>query len=295
MKVYLDCHACIVRQALEAARLATDDERVHARVLRAVMARLLELPPEHTPIHVARETQMAICQAGGGDDPYAEVKREYNRRALAMEPASRAHIETAADRLAAAVKLAIAGNIMDFGATGGVFDLEAVIDRALASDLDPTAFDALRRQLARAGLVLYLGDNTGEIVFDRLLIEEIHRFSPADVVFVARSHPVLNDATCADAEFVGMPRVARVIGNGSDAPGTILAWCSRELRQLFARADVIIAKGQGNYESLSGQEGPIYFLLQAKCAVVAADLGVDEGSTVLRAQSRLAARAAATG
>lgn len=295
MKVYLDCHACIVRQALEAARMATDDEKVHARVMKAVMARLIDLPPELTPIHVARDTQAVIREACGDGDPYARVKRQYNEQALQMEPALRSHIEDSPDRLAAAVKLAIAGNIMDFGATGGVFDLERVIDSTLASDLDPASFAALQNQLGGAGLVLYLGDNTGEIVFDRLLIEEIHRFCPAEVVFVVRSHPVLNDATRVDAEAVGMPGVARVIGNGSDAPGTVLEWCSPELRQLFAEADVIISKGQGNYESLSGQEGPIYFLLQAKCAVVARDLGVAEGTTVLRAQTPMAAQAAAAG
>ena len=293
MKVYLDCHACIVRQALEAARLATDDEQVHARVMKAVMARLMDLSPEHTPIHVARETQLAIREAGGGDDPYAEVKREYNRRALEMVPVLQSHIDAHPNRLAAAVKLAIAGNIMDFGATGGIFDLEEVIDSALASDLDAETLDTFRRQVENARLILYLGDNTGEIVFDRLLVEEIHRFSNAEVVFAVRSHPVLNDATPADAEEVGLPDVARVIGNGSDAPGTVLDWCSDELRQLFATADVIISKGQGNYESLSGTQGPIYFLLQAKCEVVGRDLGVPKGTTVLRAQTPEAIRKAA--
>lgn len=287
MKVYLDCHACIVRQALEAARLASDDEQVHDRVVKAVMSRLLDLSPEQTPIHLARDTQVAIRAAGGGTDPYAEVKREYNQRALEMVPELLAHIDASPDRLATAVRLAIAGNIMDFGATGGVFDLEGVIDDALASDLDADTVAAFRQQVEDAGLILYLGDNTGEIVFDRLLIEEIRRVSRADVVFAARSHPVLNDATPSDAAAVGMTAVAQVIGNGSDAPGTVLEWCSDELRQRFDDADVIISKGQGNYESLSETEGPIYFLLQAKCEVVGRDLGVPRGTTVLRAQPRL--------
>ena len=140
--------------------------------------------------------------------------------------------------------------------------------------------------LGRASRILYLADNAGEIVFDRLLIE---RMPPGKVTVGVRGFPVINDATMKDAEDTGMTELAEVIDNGSDGPGTILDDCSQSFRDRFDEADLIIAKGQGNYETLSEVDKDIYFLLKAKCAVIARDMGCQEDDMILKRSESMAA------
>ena len=158
---------------------------------------------------------------------------------------------------------------------------EEDIKRSLSQSLaGPFAgdLDSFRAAISEAGEILYLADNTGEIVFDRLLIERL----PAPGITVAvRGAAVLNDATLADARVAGLDQVAQVIDNGSGAPGTILGECSAAFRERFESADMIIAKGQGNFETLAGGPGNIFFLLKVKCSVVAAHTGLDIGTHAL--------------
>jgi uncharacterized protein with ATP-grasp and redox domains len=155
-----------------------------------------------------------------------------------------------------------------------------------ASMEQPFSVNNYNRFLGRLNncrVLLYIGDNAGEIVFDRLLVEEIRENNMGiEVYFVVRGGPVINDATMEDALAVGMERVARVISSDSDAPATILSQCSEEVNRLYQSADVIIAKGQGNYESLEGEGGNIFFLLRAKCHLIADLLGVKVGDFILK-------------
>lgn len=181
-------------------------------------------------------------------------------------------------------RLAILANSLDFGSNFDHGGIEAIIDEATACSL-PLAvnnYDEFRSRLESSRSLLYLGDNAGEIAFDRLLIEEINRLNELETYFVVRGRPVINDVTVEDALAVGMDRVAMVVSNGSDAPATILSQCSTELQQLFRSADIIIAKGQGNYESLEGESESIFFLLRAKCPLIAKLLGVSVGDCVLK-------------
>ena len=137
-----------------------------------------------------------------------------------------------------------------------------------------------------------LADNAGEIVFDRLLIEQL----PIDRVTVAvRGYPVINDATLDDAETAGLTDIVDVISNGSDAPGTLLDDCSEAFRSRFEEADLIIAKGQGNYETLAQSPRPIFFLLRVKCPVVARDLDYPVGSMVVHPSTALTTSAEVEG
>jgi hypothetical protein len=139
--------------------------------------------------------------------------------------------------------------------------------------------DMLRESIDSAKNILYLGDNCGEIVFDRLLIEQL----PLDkVTFVVRGGPIINDATMGDARETGMTELVNVIDNGSNIPGTVLEKCSKEFRECFVDADLIIAKGQGNYETLSSCEKNIFFLLQAKCPVISGHIGCEQGSFIVK-------------
>lgn len=280
MKTYLDCFPCFCRQTLEAVRFVTDDPAVHEDTLRRVLKAASEMNLRSTPPEMGRYIHHLIRDLTGNGDPYKKVKAEYNAAALALYPGLKRKVAAAPDRLEAAVRLAIAGNIIDYGATPGLEQSSAwqVIDEALTKPLFGCGVAAFREAVERAGRILYLGDNAGEIVFDRLLVEEL---DPAKTTFVVREVPIINDATMADAEAAGLTGIVRVISNGGDAPGTLLDECSPEFREEFSRADVVISKGQGNYETLSDVPRRIFFLLMAKCEMIARDIGCERGSMVL--------------
>jgi uncharacterized protein with ATP-grasp and redox domains len=286
MKSYLDCLPCLMNQALRAARAATDDEEVQRQVVNAMASLIPELSLGLKPPEIAQRGYRLIRQITGNNDPFYKAKVEANRTALALWLRLKQLIEQSADRLFMACRLAILANSIDFGPNYVHGDIEAIIDEAVTCSL-PLAvndYDRFWSSLNKSRTLLYLGDNAGEIVFDRLLIEEIHRFKELETYFVVREKPVINDVTIDDAQAVGMDSVARVISNSSDAPATILSQCSAELRQLFRSADIIIAKGQGNYESLEGELGNIFFLLRAKCPLLAELLGVNVGDCVLKGE-----------
>jgi len=282
MKAYVDCYPCFLRQALEAARMATDDEGIHRRVLQHVAALIAEFPPEATPVEMGEGIHRAVREMSASPDPYREVKRESNDLALSLYPELREMVKGSPDPLLTAIKIAAAGNVADFGANPG-FDLERSVREALAHDLVGSDFPLFRSRLREARRILYVGDNAGEIVFDKILVEEMVGRG-AEVTFVVRGGPVLNDATSEDARYVGMDEFAEVITSGTLSPGTALRNADPAFLDRFNGADLVLAKGQGNYEGLSDEPGPLFFLLTVKCAVVARDLGVRIGERVLRAQ-----------
>ena len=182
-----------------------------------------------------------------------------------------------------AVELAIAGNIIDFGVKNNVnvrHELKKILAQEHLSARKRSLFHyaQFRRSLRRAGNILYLADNAGETVFDRILIEEIRSQWPgARIEYAVKARPVINDALAEDAYACGIDKVARVVSNGADAPGTVLPLCSREFRQKFRRADMVISKGQGNFESLSNEKRLVFFLFMVKCPVVARETGCTMG------------------
>ncbi len=278
MKTYLDCYPCFLRQALEAARMAGADDRQQRAVLGRVLDLLKQIDPASTPPEIGDRVHRIVRREVGNDDPYRVVKETSTRQALALYPRLRALLAEADDPLEVAVRMSIAGNIIDLAAATGGYDLWGTVERVLAQPFAVDDRDAFREALSRAGQVLYLADNAGETVFDRLLIETLD----VPVVYAVKGGPTLNDATLEDARAAGVDRVAEVVSTGLDAPGTILARCSDEFRRLYDEAEMVIAKGQANYETLS-EEGPrVFFLLQTKCPVIARDVGVPVGSVVLR-------------
>ena len=285
MKTYLDCLPCLLNQALRAARAATDDEAVQRQVVNAVAGMIPELPLGLKPSEITQRAYRLIGEITGKNDPFHQSKAEANHAVLAIYPRLQKLVQQSADRLFIACKLAIAGNSIDLGPKFEYGSIESIIDAAACPlPLVVNEYDQFWSSLSNCQQILYLGDNAGEIVFDRLLIEEINRVKKVNICFVVRDSPVINDVTMDDALAVGIDRVARVVSNGSDAPGTILSQCSAELQRLYRSADIIISKGQGNYESLEGEPGNIFFLLRAKCTLVARSLGVGVGDCVLKRQ-----------
>ena len=280
MNTSLDCIPCIIRQALEAARLVSTDAADHEKTLRAVLRWTGEMDLNLSPPFIAQRIHRFLRDLTNIQDPYRVAKDAQNRMALALFPDLKIQVANAADPLIMALRLALAGNNIDMGVFRDVNEsmVQASIHQALTEPFAGDA-EAFRSAVAQAGYILYLADNAGEIVFDRLLIEQL---APARVTVAVRGAPVINDATISDARTIGLCDVVEVIGNGSDAPGTLLDSCSPEFQRCFAQADLVIAKGQGNFETLSDFPGNIIFLFKAKCPVIANYAQVPLGAGVLR-------------
>jgi uncharacterized protein with ATP-grasp and redox domains len=281
MKTYIDCMPCFIRQALDSVKLITDDEIIQEQVVRHVLMMAANLNMSQSPPALGQQIHRLIRKLSGIEDPYRELKQRFNKLALQMSAELRKSICLSKKPLEAAVRLAIAGNIIDLGLKTSLTesDVERILKTCLTANFDSSQMDEFKNSIDSAERILYLTDNAGEIVFDRLLIERL----PLEKVTVAvRGKPVINDATMEDAEFVGLTEMVEVIDNGSDAPGTILETCSDEFQRRFEEADLIIAKGQGNYETLSETEKNIFFILKAKCPVIARDLDCEIGKMVLR-------------
>jgi uncharacterized protein with ATP-grasp and redox domains len=277
MKTYLDCIPCFFKQALFAARVAVEDETRIKAVLDKVGMLIAEIPLNSSPPETGREVYRTVREVTGVDDPFRDLKAKSIDKALALYPSLKHLLGKAKDPLKTAVRLAIAGNVIDFGANPD-FQLEQDIKEVLQKEPAINHYQAFKEKLARAQDILYLGDNAGETVFDRLLIETMGK----PVTFVVRGSPIINDATEEDALSSGLGEVATIFSSGCDAPGTVLGGCSEPFLAHFNKADLIISKGQGNYETLSQEKRPIFFLLKAKCPVIARDLGVKAGDIVIR-------------
>ena len=288
MKAYLDCIPCLIRQALDTARLSTDDEKIQRMTLIQVMNFLINFfqnnPDEvPTPPYIAYHIYRIIKEVTKCEDPYHEIKVKYNEIALNMYQELKNIVENSSDPLLTAIRLAIAGNIIDFGTTGGQFDLKATLKEVLTQEFAICHYDLFCESLKNSETLLYLGDNAGEIVFDKVLIEEILKKHKSKIYYAVKGAPVINDVTIEDAEQVKMNEVAEVITTGCDAPGTILNLCSEEFLKIYNNADMIISKGQGNYETLSEEKKKnIFFLLKAKCAIIARHLKVKVGDIILK-------------
>jgi len=286
VRIYLDCIGCFVRQALDAARLATDDEQIHKKVVEQVLRLAADLDMSQSPPVIGQHIHRLIRSLVGSDDPYYRVKKQSNSLALKLYSDLRKRIISSENRLETAVRLAIAGNIIDFGVKSSLSELEVkkAISDSLSGYLDPEQVQDFKNAIMEAEEILYLADNAGEIVFDHLLIEQL----PIEkVTVVVKGSPVINDVTIDDANVVGLDRIVEVIDNGSDGPGTILETCSQTFRDRFEEADLIIAKGQGNYETLSDVNKNIFFILKAKCPVIARDLDCEVGEMILRNNSSI--------
>jgi hypothetical protein len=255
------------------------DMETRHRVLRSVYRCLAEANYTKTPSHVSSAMHRQIRELLNLD-PFRSVKISYNILALEMYPELKRTISRSREPLLTAARLAIAGNIIDFGIYSTI-DIEGTVERALRDTIAIDDFKLFSKELNAHDRVLYLLDNAGEIVFDMLLIKELQALGKK-VTAVVKGGPVLNDCTMEDAIQVGLDKVCPVIDTGSDHVGTILEHTTRAFSERFAQKDqIIISKGQGNFETLMAVKGNIYFLLQAKCHVVARMLELPEGAMIL--------------
>jgi len=288
MRTYLECIPCFFKQALEASKLAGANETTQKKVLDKLSRLIPEIGLNSTPPEMGRIIYQLVSKITGERDPFKEIKQKSNKQSLKLYPDLKTKIESSNDRLLTAVRLAIAGNVIDYGAQNN-FVIEEEIKNCLRGDFAIFDYGNFRETLDKADQILYLADNAGEVVFDKILIEEIRRLDPLrrrQIFYVVRDRPIINDALIEDARACGIEEVAEVVSSGSDAPGTILELCSQEFLKLYEQAKMVISKGQGNFEALSEEDKPIFFLLKAKCSVIAKDIGCRLGDVILKSSTK---------
>ena len=283
MKANLDCIPCFLNQSLEAARMATDDEELHERVMKEVMAHLQNVSFSRSPPEISMDVHHIIRKITGSDDPYRKVKDKSNEMAKKLYPGMKEMVRNAEEPLLMAIKLSIVGNVIDFG-TANRFNVEEMIEKAAEKELGGE-YEEFKNALATSKSILYIADNAGEVFFDKLLMEKLAEMGK-EIIYAVRANPIINDATKKDAEFAGIDEFAKIIagdeGQEKSSPGMLLLNASPDFMEYFESSDMVISKGQGNYESLSDVGRGIVFLLMVKCPLVAKDIGIEVGTPVLK-------------
>jgi len=276
LKTNLDCIPCFLRQAVMTAKDLNLNEDQAQALIRRTLELSLQMDWSVPPPLMGRDVHRLIREMTGDKDPYLAKKITATERALSLLPEMESAVAGSSDPFLTAVKLSIAGNVIDLGvATGASTDIKKAMQDALTATVNQQAVDSLRRAIQDAGDILFLTDNTGEIVFDLPLLEHIG----SDKVTVAvRGSPTINDATMEDARRSGLTDRFRVITNGTDIPGTWLDECSDEFVREFEAADLVLSKGQGNFETLNDNERRLFFLFLVKCATVSRMTGEPVGS-----------------
>ena len=273
-----------MKQSLEATRMATDDEKIHTEVLKSVMTYLKSISFTNSPPELSKEVHGIIRDITKSKDPYKNVKNESNKMAKNRYPHLKKIVEEADDPLLMAIKLAIVGNVIDFGTTNR-FNINDMVDYAIKSDIDNISYTQFKKSIFNKKTILYLADNTGEIFFDKLLIEEFLK-GDKEITYVVRANPIINDATMEDAKFAGIDKLATIIdgdaGQKQSSPGMVLNFASKEFLELFKNSDIVVSKGQGNYEGLSDVNRDVFFMLVVKCPLVARDIDGEVGKLILK-------------
>ena len=282
MKMKDGCLPCVVNQVIKVADITDAKER--EKLYRHAFAYLSTMDFEKTIPENMGEIFDMLKKHIGNEDPYKEIRRFYNELLLGVSGQFEERINRAEDQFMQAMKYAVLGNIIDFGPMHDITmdDVMSLFDASDGLEFKISQAAGLREDISKASSLLYLGDNCGEICLDKLFIKYIKKQNPEiKIYFGVRGKPVLNDSIEEDAYFVGMDEYARIISNGDGSVGTVLERTSGEFNRIFGEADVILAKGQANYECLSEYRGKkIYFLLMAKCRAIAEDIGVEEKALI---------------
>jgi uncharacterized protein with ATP-grasp and redox domains len=276
VKTYLECVPCIIKQAISTLRISGCSDKTGRKVIAEVIKRLKNIDYDLSPAANSEIAYVAFREITGIKDPYNDLKRKYNRLALNVYPELEKLVNASKDRLYMAAKAAIAGNIIDFGIDikkAITLDLKNIIRDLPQMNLAVDDYGKFKELLKHSINILYISDNAGEMVFDKVFIKELVRLDKK-VVLTVKSDPIINDATMEDAAEVNFNGLARVIGTGNNNIGINLDNSSDVFLEEFKKADLIVAKGQGNFETLDGVSADIFFLLKAKCESIARELGV---------------------
>jgi hypothetical protein len=277
MKTYLKCIPCFVKQALRVGEMAFDKDEDIMKLMAKIGCRIKDIEMGQTPPEMGTMIYDELHKITGIADPYAKEKAAHINEAKRLYPLLKEKLSHAQDPLMLAIRIAIAGNVMDLG-MDKQFNIEKDLEKILQQEFSICDYQEFKETLKNSKQILYLGDNSGESVFDKILIETLNK----PVTYVVRGKPIINDVTYEDAIASGLDEVAEIISSGTPAPATILRLCNKKFLERYNTATMIISKGQGNYEGLSETDKPVFFLLKAKCPVIANDIGVKEDDIVCK-------------
>jgi len=282
MKTYPECLACLLKQTVQTVKLVKAEKNLKSEIIRKIEKEFLPaVNLNWNPPKISRNMHKLIKELLKNDDPYKKIKTKYNKIALGMQDDLKRIIKNSKDKLLTATRVAIAGNVIDFGAQLK-FDIKGDLQDILKKDFAIFHYDEFKQKLKKEKNILFLGDNTGEIVFDKIFIEFIKENYGSKIVYVVKEKPILNDATREDAIFCGLEKLDEIISSGADSPGTVLDYCNKEFLKIFNESKFIISKGQGNFEALENVKKPIFFLFRIKCDVVADFMNLPIGSIILK-------------
>lgn len=282
MRFNLDCIPCLTRQAISTLRMLNTEEELQEKAMRLILQEMQQLDFNNSPPYMSCLLHRIIKEQTGIADPYKEIKKEFNQAALNLYDYLEKIVQDSQNPFEQAIRFAASANIIDFGI---LFDItieqvKKVLQDSINSPIKGNTASELEEAIKKARKILYLGDNTGEIVMDKLLLTRMPR---EKVTYVVKGKPIINDALMEDVKFVGITDLVRVIDNGADIPGTVIELSSKEFQQEFADADLIIAKGQGNYECLNDYQGKKkFFIFRVKCTAVAKLVNCEIDDIVLK-------------
>ena len=272
MEITLDCLPCMLKQVTEASKMATDDTSIHEKIMLDAIGVLSDYKSCRCSPELAEKMHGVVKRHSKNRDPYAAVKLRDIKSAVDVYPLLKSYLQGGDGDLYRALKIAATGNIIDSAIYSSV-NIKGCVEDELQKGFVICDIESLEDKLKRAKTLLIIGDNAGETVFDKVLAEYLLRFK-ISITYAVRSAPIINDATVKEAYESGLDCCADIISTGCGAPGAILEKCGDEFVSLFNSSDLVISKGQGNYEALSDCERNIYFLLKAKCPVISKKLGI---------------------
>ncbi len=285
MKTDFNCIPCILQQTIETVQIVSDDQKIRQKTINEVLKYLQNVDYSDPPPLLGKHIYDIIYRVTGNNDPYREIKHKINHLALSLYDDLRKIVFQNPEPILTAAKLAVAGNIINFADEDDEIHLRRIIERIHDLNFEINHIDKFIKDILKSKKILYLADNAGEIVFDRLFIEMLQRYYPErslDFTVIVRGAPIINDATLEDAKMIGLDRIARVIDNGDYAPAMVLSDISKQARAEYENADLVISKGQGNYETLDTETRLIYYLLKIKCPVISKVINAQIGNLVFK-------------
>ncbi|WP_027399987.1 damage-control phosphatase ARMT1 family protein [Anaerovorax odorimutans] len=266
MKLFLDCLPCMLRQVLEAARMAADDEMVQEKIMNEAVKRLSLYKEYSNAPKLCEDLHAIVKKYTNIKDPYCKIKERDISQALKLEPIIREFVLNKGDMFINLLKVSATGNVMD-SAMNNNLDIESCLSAELEKPFAVCHNESFKNDLKNSKNILFIGDNAGEAVFDKILIEYLSK--EYKVIYAVRDKPIINDATINDAVKAGVKDFADIISTGCSSPGAVLEDCNEEFCDIFNNAHIVISKGQGNFEALSETSRKVYFLLKAKCYKIA--------------------------
>ena len=283
MKLHTECLACIENQASRVCDLLKLNDLQRQDILQLAQKHIAHFDFTQTPPHNATPLYEAMAAYLGVEDLYTELKTDASVKARKFIPLCEKAIASSANPLLSATKTAVAGNVIDL-ASVMMYDLNEELERIYDTPFAIDDFAYLEQTLHQTQTLVYLGDNAGEEIFDKLYIQTLKTLFPKiEVYYFVRGRPIINDLTYQDALASNMKEVATIVDSGVPTPGLVIEYMNSNAKKIFEKAECIISKGMGNYECLGDSKGfPIYFLFKVKCAVVARDVGATLGDIICK-------------